>query len=102
VGEVEQVTKVEQLLLDGHKKSDARRLASDSDWPGCLSEQHYGHAPGFLFAGETRRYRRAMPGGMYRFAHRGALIDLLVSGMFWGKDFARRQAALRCIVSKII
>ncbi|WP_223176421.1 hypothetical protein, partial [Stenotrophomonas cyclobalanopsidis] len=42
VGEIEQVTKVEQLLLDGHKKSDARRLASDSDWPGCLSEQHYG------------------------------------------------------------
>ncbi|WP_223176414.1 hypothetical protein, partial [Stenotrophomonas cyclobalanopsidis] len=49
VGEVEQVTKVEQLLLDGHKKSDARRLASDSDWPGCLSEQHYGPGRGFLF-----------------------------------------------------
>ena len=42
------------------------------------------------------------PDGMHHFAHGGALIDLLVSGMFWGKDFARRQAARRCIVSKII
>lgn len=41
IGEIEQVTKVEQLLLDGHKKSDVGRLASDSDWLSCLSEQHY-------------------------------------------------------------
>ncbi|WP_286071282.1 hypothetical protein [Stenotrophomonas sp. 57] len=33
-----------QLLLDEHKKSDARRLASDSDWLSRLSEQHYGTA----------------------------------------------------------
>jgi hypothetical protein len=29
VGEVEQLAQVEQLLLEGHKKSDARNLASD-------------------------------------------------------------------------
>jgi hypothetical protein len=54
VGEIEQFTKVEQLLLDAHKKSDARKLASDSELPGCLSEQHYRLGRGFLFGRSTR------------------------------------------------
>lgn len=30
VGEIEEIAEVEQLLLNGHKKSDTRRLVSDS------------------------------------------------------------------------
>ena len=59
IGEVEQFTQVEQLLLERHKKSDARSLASDfGEAPlglKCLSEQHLRLLAGFYCFTDTSR-----------------------------------------------
>ena len=52
VGKVEEPPEVEQLLQDGHKKSDTKVLVSDFLEPRlvleCLGEQHYTVTQAFL------------------------------------------------------